>query len=271
MTIDFKAVSSDPFPRRVNRDLRYFVKMREEATTEREECFAERDGLLAELADLDEGSEDAAEIEVKHSRVVRRIERLAKTIAWCNQQIGQLVKKADDQDLFIESVDVPPPGPPEDLFTHKRKAKAEEPPADERPVGEPDVPGQQQIGDEEEQPATLGARNTARMKAEEKTGAEGGIRIRWSELNLPGRFRVDDGRGKSVDFIAGDEEAFHSQLCEFIGPEYAARYQGVGHEGYVLLSGAPLAVAIRLRRLGEAKPDAPAKPAGKPAKKSKAK
>lgn len=198
MKVDPKSISADPFPRVVNRDLRYLVALREEETAERAELFDERDGLLAELEDLDEDSEDAQAVEVKHSRVVRKIERKAKTIAWCNQQIGKLVKKADDRTLYSDSTEVPPPEPPASLFSHKKGAgddvEGDDDDMDERPVGEPAAAP----ADDEEGKYAPGAKNTARMRAEE--AAEQGIeRVdpETGEISKPARKRTPAEKSKS--------------------------------------------------------------------------
>lgn len=193
--IDPATISAEPFPPRVNRDLRFLVAERKRLKSEREDKFEERDGLLAQIDELkgagDGDTEEAKDLKAKHSDTVTAIEEFKARINWCNQEIGRLIENADNQDLYggdLSSV----PTPPKELFEHKRPKKDDPAePSDDRPVGVPDDPNQTHFGDDDdvegdddEEKHKPGYKFSERMKAEEAAEAQG------AALEFPGRMKI---------------------------------------------------------------------------------
>ena len=160
-------MSDKPSSLPVSNRLRNLNSKLKRAQAERSKLFGERDAVLAELDEGAVGSEATA-LKTKHSDVVLEIERKRKLIAWYGDQISETVDNADKPGLFDDEDPEPDPS----LFEPKKPKKAEEEDDDDRPVGEPDAPGQLKIGepdDEDQDPdqSRPGKAFTDRMKAEE--------------------------------------------------------------------------------------------------------
>lgn len=238
-------MSDKRFSITVSNRLRNLNAKLKRAQAERSKLFGERDAILAELDEEDEGG-GAVALKAKHSDVVLEIERKRKLIAWYGDQISETVDNADKPGLFDDEDPEPDPS----LFEHKKPKKSEEEDDDdERPVGEPDAPGQLKIGepdedDDDPDQARPGKAFTDRMKAEE--AAEG---IPPAVLEFPGTFELRPlGKGKPARLVAGDLENLAGQVADFFG----VSFEEVSDRGVVRASGTHIAQVTRIADAPEA-------------------
>lgn len=106
--------------------MRYLKDLRDKSEAERSDLFNTRDVLKEDIKalgpDLSVEPTKRGRLAFDHFTAVSRIENLAKTITWCNKEIGKAIDGADQMELNQD----PHAGPPPSLFEGKKKGEGEE-------------------------------------------------------------------------------------------------------------------------------------------------
>lgn len=101
--------------------MRFLKDLRDKSETERLDLFNTRDVLKEDIKalgpDLSVEPTKRGRLAFDHFTAVSRIENLAKTITWCNKEIGKAIDGADQMELNADPHALPPPS----LFESKKK------------------------------------------------------------------------------------------------------------------------------------------------------
>lgn len=135
-----------PFPAVTCERIRRLLAERAKSEEERREMFEARDKSREDLAALTRAQLDGAkaspqkqqQIEADYGRCILEIDRLAKTIKWCNNEISAAVKNADKPGLFDDAdVKVPDFRNPESEEPEDGDGEGAPKKTETRPVGRP--------------------------------------------------------------------------------------------------------------------------------------
>lgn len=128
----------EPFSGVVCERIRNLVNLRTKCEAEKKRMFGARDNAASERARLNGAEPKKAERLLQdYGQAVMELERLKKTITWCNNEITEAVEKADQTALFSDAdVHVPDFRPGIETEDDEDEGdEGEDKPKDLRPVG----------------------------------------------------------------------------------------------------------------------------------------